>query len=209
MSIITPKYNLQSFPDVYEPSEDTFLLLDALECDTQFLLDLKPRLVVEIGSGSGVVISALSQIFHTSCMYFATDINPQCCLATQNTCILNDSNVECTRMDLLVGFREHMFDVIIFNPPYVVTQTVELYGSGLNRAWAGGLRGRVIIDRLVNELPKLLSKNGVCYMVLLKENEPDEIVKTMDKYHFKSEVVLERKIPGERLFVYKFFRMSA
>lgn len=34
---------------VYEPSEDTFILLDALELDAVLLQRLKPRLCVEVG----------------------------------------------------------------------------------------------------------------------------------------------------------------
>ncbi|KAG5891682.1 hypothetical protein JTB14_020099 [Gonioctena quinquepunctata] len=193
-------------PKVYEPSEDTFLLIDALEADIPYLLDLKPNSAVEIGSGSGVVITALSQIFHTSCMYFATDINPQCTLATKYTSGLNSANVEVVGMDLLSNFRTNIFDVIIFNPPYVVTESEELCGNGLNCAWAGGNQGRLIIDRLLSSLPNLLSESGVCYMVLLKENEPEEIVEILGKNTLKSKMVLQRKIPGEHLYVYKFFR---
>lgn len=35
--------------DVYEPAEDTFALLDALEADAQRLRGARPRLCLEIG----------------------------------------------------------------------------------------------------------------------------------------------------------------
>lgn len=34
---------------IYEPAEDTFCLLDALEQDAERLKNIRPRLVVEIG----------------------------------------------------------------------------------------------------------------------------------------------------------------
>ena len=62
---------------VYEPSDDTFLLIDALHADKDRLQDSSapPALCVEIGCGSGVVITSLSCLLPDSrCM--ALDINP-------------------------------------------------------------------------------------------------------------------------------------
>lgn len=206
MSLVTPDYDLSDYPDVYPPSEDTFLFIDALECEIPFLKTLDPQIVAEVGSGSGVVITSLSQVFGTSCMYLSTDINRQACLATSKTAKLNSAALDAFEMDLLSSFRENIFDLILFNPPYVVTDDEEISGKGLNRAWAGGLDGRSATNKLLQELPKLLSSKGVLYCVLLKENKPDEIAKAMCKQQFSSEIVLERKIPGEYLYVYKFFR---
>jgi release factor glutamine methyltransferase len=52
----------KDFENVYEPMEDTFLLLDALEEDLQALEALNPQLICEIGSGSGCVITFLSML---------------------------------------------------------------------------------------------------------------------------------------------------
>lgn len=206
MSLKTPYYNLERFPDVYNPAEDTFLLLDALEKEIPYLLSIQPQFVVEIGSGSGVVVTALAQVFKSICIYFATDINIQACLSTQSTATKNSVLVECLNMDLLTCFKYHSFDVILFNPPYVVTDCREISGKGLERAWAGGPRGRTIIDKVLQDLSQLLSPRGICYMVLLKENNPQEVVTYMKKMDFYSQCVLERKILGEHLYVYKFFR---
>jgi hypothetical protein len=34
---------------VYEPSDDTFLLMDAMEADAGLLADLRPSIAVEVG----------------------------------------------------------------------------------------------------------------------------------------------------------------
>lgn len=205
-SLETPKYNLKNYAEVYEPSEDTFLFLDALELELNFIVNLKPAVIAEIGSGSGVVITALAKKLKNSCTYFATDINCQACLATSETSHLNNVNIECLHMNLLDKFREGIFDIILFNPPYVVSATEEMMGNSLSRAWAGGKDGREIIDLFLEDLEWLLTKTGVCYMVILKENKPSDIKKCMSLRGFKSSCVLERKIPGEHLFVFKFSR---
>lgn len=40
---------IQDFRHIYEPSDDTFLLLDAIEADAALLTALAPRIAVEIG----------------------------------------------------------------------------------------------------------------------------------------------------------------
>ncbi|KIH60559.1 hypothetical protein ANCDUO_09189, partial [Ancylostoma duodenale] len=79
MSLPTPIYKLNAAQQqsVYEPAEDTFLLLDAIEKDIQVnmkifgriygrekrrkLRDISPEIVLEIGCGSGVVSTFVNQ----------------------------------------------------------------------------------------------------------------------------------------------------
>ena len=42
--------------------------------------------------------------------------------------------------------------VQIFNPPYVPTPDAELARTDIARAWAGGNRGRAIIDRFLPQV---------------------------------------------------------
>jgi len=51
---------------VYEPAEDTFALLDALEADADAIRGLAPRICLEIGSGTGIVSAFLGQIVGAS-----------------------------------------------------------------------------------------------------------------------------------------------
>ena len=48
------------FDSVYEPAEDTFILLDALEADLSLLAN--SRVCLEIGSGSGCVSTFLGLV---------------------------------------------------------------------------------------------------------------------------------------------------
>lgn len=206
MTLPTPLYNLNSYPDVYEPSEDTHLFLDALEQDKDYLIARRPTLACEVGSGSGILITALASILQSSCAYFSTDINLSACNATRTTSIMNKFHVEPVRMNLTSMFNRCKFDIVLFNPPYVVTDVSEIVGNGLERAYAGGKDGREIIDSFVNKLPDVLSDKGVCYLLLLRENKIDELRGLLKKMGFISTLVVQRKIPGEHLFVYKIER---
>lgn len=150
---------------VYEPSDDTFLLLDSLEADRERLTASAPALCVEIGCGSGVVITSLSKLLPSShCL--ALDINESALAVARRTATLNGRGeaIEFVRGDLLTAFRffeyrrePSLFDVLIFNPPYVPSEPDEIglgckWAPKLSAAWAGGIAGREVIDRLLPQL---------------------------------------------------------
>ena len=125
----TPTYShltAEDYDHVYEPSEDSFLLLDALELELPFLLTKKPSICLEIGPGSGIIISALAKYLNYKPQgFFAVDINKFACDATKRTSLANHVNVEVINMDLLTAFRPKSIDLLVFNPPYVPTPSDE------------------------------------------------------------------------------------
>ncbi|KYM84889.1 hypothetical protein ALC53_05038 [Atta colombica] len=101
---------------VYEPSENSYLLVEALEADLENLHAMKPRICLEISIGSDIVI-----IF---------------------------SN----------GIKKN---IITFNA-------------------------------------------GLFYLVVIKENDPEYILGAFKKLNISSEIVHERKVRGQHLYVLRF-----
>ncbi|MEE6480426.1 hypothetical protein FKM82_012567 [Ascaphus truei] len=133
------------FTDVYDPAEDTFLLIDALEKDAE---ELKSR---------------------------CTDINPSAASCTLETARTNKVHIDPIITDLVKGLLPRLqgqVDLLVFNPPYVVTPPEEVGSHGIEAAWAGGKIGREVMDRLFPLVPKLLSDTGLFYLLALKENNP-------------------------------------
>ncbi|XP_038274559.1 methyltransferase N6AMT1 isoform X1 [Dermochelys coriacea] len=195
------------FSEVYEPAEDTYLLLDALERDAAQIRDAGVGISLEVGSGSGVVSTFLASIVGPSALYICTDINPIAAFCTLETAVLNKVHIHPVITDLVTGLLPRLsgkVDLLLFNPPYVVTSSEEAQSHGIEAAWAGGKNGREIMDRLFPLVPDLLSTGGLFYLVTIKENNPDEILETTKKYGLRGTRVLSRQAGRETLTILKF-----
>lgn len=135
----TPSTSHVSFDNIYEPAEDSYLLLDTLSSasETAFLTQRFPQdspapLVTEIGVGSGVVLAFTaansSTIFGRSDIAFlGTDVNPLAAKAAAQTVETAVHDKSAARpavlrtivSDLTSAIRDQEIDVLVFNPPYV------------------------------------------------------------------------------------------
>jgi len=196
---------------VYEPSEDSYLLMDALEADLESLHAMKPRICLEIGSGSGIVITALAMALKRhNVQFIAIDINPDACRVTRRTSLINSVDIDVLQMNLLDCIRiKYTFDIILFNPPYVVTEYNEVIDDRLVfKTWAGGKNGRQVMEQVFAIIPKILSDAGLFYLVVIKENDPEYIFSTFKKLNMSGEIVHERKVRGEHLYVLRFCKVK-
>ncbi|XP_067155589.1 methyltransferase N6AMT1 isoform X2 [Apteryx mantelli] len=185
----TPRYHHVGphgpFREVYEPAEDTFLLLDALEQDAAQLKEARVEICLEIGCGSGVVSTFLASIIGSSAFYICTDINPMAAYCTLETALLNNVHLQPIITDLVKGLSPRLngkVDLLLFNPPYVVTPSEEVESHGIEASWAGGKNGREVMDRVFPVVADLLSTGGLFYLVTIKENNPGVVYSTLKNY---------------------------
>ena len=211
--IVTPDLSHLSsidYENVYEPAEDSFLMLDALESEMVGIKSLKPIICLEIGSGSGIVLTGLAKCLGSDCAYFSIDINPHAAKVTHKTACQNSVCLEVVNCDLvgpLLPRIRNKIDLLVFNPPYVPTVESEIdIKSPINLSWAGGLRGRSVMDRLFPLIPQIMSPNGIFYLLIVKENDQEDIFQVMLEYNWRGSVIMERKAGREYLKVLKFIR---
>jgi release factor glutamine methyltransferase len=96
-----------------------------------------------------------------------------------------------------------LFDLILFNPPYVPTSQEELSeatssGDVIKRAWCGGPRGRVVLDRFLKQLPRWLRPGGgKALVVLIKQNDVDDVA-DYARHQFPPEAKFSTRIVAAR-----------
>lgn len=61
---------------------------------------------------------------------------------------------------------------------------------------------------MLDQVQTLLSPKGLFYLVVIKENDPDEILDIMRMKGFDGEQVAFKKIRGEQLEVLRFSRLK-
>ncbi|XP_014681572.1 PREDICTED: hemK methyltransferase family member 2-like isoform X2 [Priapulus caudatus] len=195
--IPTPKLShltSEDYNDVYEPAEDTFLLMDALEADIELIKKLRPSLCLEVGSGSGAVITFLANVLGNSALYLCTDVNMRAAFTSLKTGLANSVDVQPVLTDLVSCLESRLQE--------------KVGGRGIEASWAGGTNGREVTDRLLPLIGKLLSRTGLFYLVIIKENIQDEIEEEMRRQGLHMAVVLSRRSGPEQLRVLRFSRAS-
>nr|XP_009665954.1 PREDICTED: hemK methyltransferase family member 2 [Struthio camelus australis] len=171
------------------------------------LFKFRVEICLEIGSGSGVVSTFLASIIGSSALYLCTDVNPMAAYCTLETALLNNVHLQPIITDLVKGLSPRLngkVDLLLFNPPYVVTPSEEVESHGIEASWAGGKNGREVMDRVLPLVADLLSTGGLFYLVTIKENNPDEILETMKKHGLEGTRVLSRQAGREMLTILKF-----
>lgn len=201
------------------------LLIDALELDYQrhgFEVN-RPLVCMEIGSGSGAVLTTLSKFCqkissNQSHLMIATDINHRACKTTRKCAnYFKQDHIQVIQTNMaesLVDTLEGFVDILLFNPPYVPTEDPEvsdkfLGENQINLSWAGGSGdGRRLIDMfLMDYTPRLLSDGGAAYMIALDKNKISNLSSSLEsKYQIVGQTLIERSSQLERLAVIKYQR---
>jgi len=134
-------------PGVYPPSEDSHLLLRAV--------DVRPgERVIELGTGTGFLALHAAEVARV----VATDVNP----AAVRLARANGLPLAVVRTDLFRGLRGR-FDAIVFNPPYLI-ETIG--GTWEERAWQGGTTGEDVILRFLAAAGEPLADDGRVYLLV-------------------------------------------
>ncbi len=187
-------------PEVYDPAEDTFLLLDSLQL-------IPGNTVLEIGTGCGIIALECAR---QGCPTICTDLNPYAISLTKQNIDQNSrlliAPIEVREGNLftIINNDEH-FDIIIFNPPYLPTQPEEkIGGSGwFDLALNGGVDGLQTTRKFLETLSNHLKQKGVAYLVFSSLSCREQFEIELKKNGFYFSICNTCHFHDETLDVYK------
>ncbi|MBE0524320.1 MAG: methyltransferase [Methanosarcinales archaeon] len=178
-------------PQVYEPAEDSFLLVDAL------IDNIKDGdRVIELGCGSGIV-SLFAQ--NRASLVVATDLNPYAVRCA------GKNGINAIRTDLFDGINGQ-FDLIVFNPPYLPTSDEERLSGWDGLMLEGGKNGRQTIKRFIDGLGDYLSPKGRVLLLVSSLTGIKEVCNIMNNAGLFVEPISKSKHFFEQLVVLKGIR---
>ena len=185
------EYELDVFPTVYGPREDSLLLAESIDDAT-----VKGRSCLDVGCGSG--IQAVNLALKGAAKVVAVDVNER---AVENT--LHNAKklgfgetITALQSDLF-GNVDGNFDVIVFNPPYLESESLG------ERELDGGRKGREVLDRFLEGAGKHLNSKGRIYFLQSSLNGIGETEQMLGRLGLRHMIVSRKRIFFEELVVFE------
>jgi release factor glutamine methyltransferase len=175
-------------PGVFQPRSDTWLLADCLRRDP-----LTPGgRVLDLCCGSGVLAVAALRAGAASAT--AVDLSRRAVLAARLNGLLNGVRVRARRGDLLAAVPGERYDVIVSNPPYLPAPDRRSRGRRA-RAWDAGRDGRLLLDRICDEVRSHLKPGGALLLVHSSVCGEGETLRRLREREMEPEVTERRRGP--------------
>jgi len=153
------------------PRKETEILgRRALEISKEISQHKKKVTVIDVCCGAGNLGLAIALLNPNTIVYSADLSSDAVELAQENISFLNLNNrVQVYQGDLLSAFETDKYynkiNLIVCNPPYISSTKATKMNSEISSnepilAFDGGMLGTKIIQKLIQEAPKFLAKNG-------------------------------------------------
>ncbi len=147
---------------VYQPDEDSFLMLDALQ-----KINIEEGMpALDMGTGSGILSVEMAK---RGAKVTAVDINPYALEATRQLAERIGVPVTLVHSNLFENVRGS-YDLIVFNPPYVPTPDEEPHDLE-SIAWHGGRTGLSVILPFLSSAPRFLNPSGRILLLVSSRTE--------------------------------------
>jgi release factor glutamine methyltransferase len=170
--------------EVYSPSDDTILMLDAISN-----IPLDGKEVLDIGTGSGIL--ALFCALHGANVT-ATDVDENALVSAQKAARSLGVDLKVALSNLFSSVSER-FDLVLFNPPYVPSSTIE------DKTIDGGKNGAQLTVKFLDTLAEHLKMAGSAFLLVSSMNDPRALMTAHPELDFS--VVTKRALFFEELQV--------
>lgn len=161
-----------------------------------------PKLIVDVGTGTGAIILALAKEYKGEATLIGTDVSEEAiALARTNATRTGLSErVKFAVTDGLDEFDEpESLDLIVSNPPYIRSSVCETLDSRVKDfeprlALDGGESGLVFYERYLADALNLLKSGGAVFFEI-GEDQGAALAKLMSDYGF-TEIKIEKDFAG-------------
>ncbi|KAJ5669687.1 hypothetical protein N7462_010757 [Penicillium macrosclerotiorum] len=192
-SLTSPELNPDPVPLVVEAGTGSGVVLGFVAAQSQEIFGRRDILTLGTDVNRNACLATRETV--TSAIKLQQQSQP-----SSNKDITNAKSVYISSLagDLCTALRPGSVDVLLFNPPYVPTEdlprlptaaendpaeTQALSRSAkfesdsyfLSLTYAGGADGMETTNRLLDAIPDILSPRGAAYVLLCKQNRPDEV----------------------------------
>jgi release factor glutamine methyltransferase len=184
-------FDLELRQEVYQPAEDTELLLRALD-----LMSVEDgQRACDVGCGTGIAGLALAK---RGARVVSVDVNPHAVALARANARRNAlaPRVDAVRASLLAPLRGP-FDTVCFNPPYLPVEG-EL-GGELPKAWEGGTGGIAWAPLFLAGLHRCLAPGGRALVIVSSLGARQGFRALAATRGFTCETVASEKLPWETL----------
>lgn len=186
---LNPTLEIDVSPDVYNPSDDSYLLLKVVELSPDGSL-------LEVGTGAGLVAVHAAKL---GAKVTAVDINPHAVDCAKRNAARNNVRLEIVHGDLFDKIPGS-FDVIAFNPPYLPGKATST--TWIEKAWSGGEEGSEVAVRFLRDAWRHLNPGGRIYIILSSVGGLMSVLKAA-KERYSAEMLIEQHMFFESIFAYK------
>ncbi len=180
--------NIEEVEGVYSPDDDTFLMIDLIDIE-------EGEDVLEIGCGSGIIsiYCALEGGEVT-----AVDKDKKALDSTRKNAFYNDVGLEEVKKSNLFSELVGVWDVIIFNPPYLP----EDERLEKDDRWDGGERGDETILKFLEQAVNYVYPDGRLYFCCSDKSPLVDIYRTIER-NYDTVQQKERSFDFETLYVFE------
>lgn len=171
---LPPQYvigSCQFYGRRFKVTKDTLIPRPETEELVQWCLKEQPTApltVLDIGTGTGIIGLTLKKE-RPSWQVTAVDLSPEALSVAQENGESLDVAVEFFQSDLTAQVANHVFDVIVSNPPYIGVEEWSVMGASVREhepkmALYADNHGLAIYERLAEELPLISHRNTTIYL---------------------------------------------
>lgn len=189
--------------NVLIPQPDTEILVQEVIDITQ-KNNLKRPKILDLCTGSGAIAISLAKLVKDSIVY-GTDISKEALKIAEDNSISNQANVLFMKSDMFKNiFKDFRFNIIVSNPPYIETKTIETLDKDVQNepylALDGGEDGLKFYREIAENAKDFLEVDGFLALEI-GYNQKEKVEEILKNNEYKNIYSLKDLAGNNRVIV--------